>query len=190
MKKIIALLLAVLCMVSMFACGEEDDPVLLDLQNVVFKSMAESGKATIEITDTLGDVKTFESELFDSGDEENTSYLKIPNYLYASVDSKGNITMPEDMSESITGNPGSKSEVVNLAGLTFNSEFFKDETYTYQDNKFKATIIDSTGFFGVELTKGEVKVEFTIKNNMPNKGKITYTTDSGLDVEITLKYDY
>ncbi len=214
MKKIIALLLALLCLTTLLvSCGKKgpdgetpgtDDPttqtppvndeVLKSIQEAYDGAMGDVGEVTIKYFSEDGTVDhTIDAQLtMDGGldkDDNPNDYLTIPYYNYIGIQG-GNITLPDSVGGTISGNPESKADTVNFSGVTFNSAFFKDGKYTFERNKFQTVVTDCEGFFGTDLGQGTADVTITMANNAPKKIAITYETNLGYFVEIELKFTY
>ncbi len=195
MKKLIALFLALICMVGLVACGgnkDEDDEVLQNIIAGVKNAVAETGTAEISITTPDGTVTrdSIVVNLSTDDDNEEGNVIVIPYFNYMVFATNGrDIEIPDEMEGEISASIG-KKQLIAFSDLEFNSDYFEGNTYTFDKNKFHAVITNASGFFGVNLTQGTVDFTMTMANNQPKRINIRYVTPLGYDVLIEAKYDY
>ncbi len=204
MKKLIAILLALLCLVSvvsMVACGGNEegpasDPVLDDIAQKFSDAMADDCEGSMifcsEDGKTVYYEKSFLLNMEDGEDKDGNplNTLEVPYFNYVGV-SGGTVVMPDYMDGSIVADPEAK-DYITLTELDFNLNYFKDNTYTYEKNKFSTVVTNASAFFATDIHAKDntANITITMANNTPKKITIDYVTNLGYEVEIDIKFNY
>ncbi len=197
MKRIIAILLALLCLFALVSCGgnnDKNDPVLQDIIAKFGNAVGDNCEGEIVYKSQDG-TTVFHSIIANlSMDEEDKAgnklnILEVPYYEYVSMNN-GLIEMPEEMEGTIDANPDAAYSF-SLSNIEINTDYFEDNVYTFENNKFHAVIVDCEGFFGIEdMAQETVDFTMTIANGSPKKIMMNYETPLGYLVEIELKFNY
>ena len=194
MKKVLALLLAVICLCSLFSCGSKDMTTM-----ATEFAQAEGVRATASIKMVIAEededaglneqVITSSSDLYLEPDSKNgkTNYLIVQLFAPLTFDDYGNAIIPEGDTVDLTA---SKSDVerISFSALTFKTKYFS--TYSMTTNRFIASVDKPDEFFGIDMPTDEVEFEVQRGPYGPRKIEISYTTVSGYSVEIKIEYKY
>lgn len=193
MKKLLVVLLAVMCVLSLVSCGSKDMKTMTtEFQN------AEGTSATATITmivaegeeeDDEGQVITTTSKLFEKtdADEGKVNFLLVQVFAPLGFDDYGNAIIPDSDTTNLEGER-SDVERISFSSLTFKTKFFA--SYTLTTNKFTAVVDKPDEFFGMDIPADEVDFEVRRGPYGPREIEISYETESGYQIEITIEYKY
>jgi hypothetical protein len=191
MKKVLTLLLAVVCLFSLFSCGSKD-------MNTISQefALAEGVYASAKITMTVAvDEETEEtqeivasSDLYMEADpdEGKVNYMVVQCFVPLGFDDFGNAIIPD--SDTIELSAAKGTERINFSSLEFKTKYFSE--YSLTENRFKATVDQPKAFFGVELSTDEVQFDAQRGPYGPRKITISYETTEGYQIDITISYKY
>lgn len=187
MKKLFALLIALTCLVSLVACGGNpaggpsgQDNALAEFAAAVANSEPRYIECEIEVTTSAGD--SIGATITYMDDDIDDILVEYFNTLTPGTTPATKPTKNEQFKKFSDKNP------VELSQLTFNTEYFKNGSYTLENGKFTAVITDSEGFFGTEISASNVNVEITLQNGSVDEIVITYSV-SGASVEVVMGYN-
>ena len=192
MKKILVLVLAFACLLSLVACGGNsdnggndgnggsNDSVLTSFAQSVKNSEPDTIECEIEVETSSGDsIGATITYLADEIDDIDVEYF---NTLTPGSTPSSKPTKVDAFKKFSDKNP------IDLSELSFNTEYFKNGEYTIEGDVFKAVVTNPTAFFGTEIGAGNVNVEITLSNGEVDSIVITYTV-SGASVAIEMSYE-
>ena len=191
MKKVLTLLLAVVCLFSLFSCGSKEmDTIAREF------ALAEGVFASAEITMTVAvDEETEQTQeivassnlyLEADPDEGKTNYLVVQCFVPLGFDDFGNAIIPDSDTIELSAEKG--TERISFSSLEFKTKYFSE--YSLTENRFKATVDQPKAFFGVELSTDKVQFEAQRGPYGPRKISISYETTEGYQIDITISYKY
>ena len=193
MKKLLVVLLAVLCVLSLVSCGSKDMKTMTtEFQNAEGTSAIATITMTVaegEEEDDEGQVITTTSKLFEDtdADEGKVNFLLVQVFAPLGFDDYGNAIIPDSDTTNLEGER-SDVERISFSSLTFKTKFFA--SYTMTTNKFSAVVDKPDEFFGVDIPADEVDFEVRRGPYGPREIEISYETESGYQIEITIEYKY
>ena len=193
MKKLLVVLLAVMCVLSLVSCGSKDMKTMTtEFQNAEGTSAIATITMTVaegEEEDDEGQVITTTSKLFEDtdADEGKVNFLLVQVFAPLGFDDYGNAIIPDSDTTNLEGER-SDVERISFSSLTFKTKFFA--SYTMTTNKFTAVVDKPDEFFGVDIPADEVDFEVRRGPYGPREIEISYETESGYQIEITIEYKY
>ena len=193
MKKLLVVLLAVLCVLSLVSCGSKDMKTMTtEFQNAEGTSAIATITMTVaegEEEDDEGQVITTTSKLFEDtdADEGKVNFLLVQVFAPLGFDDYGNAIIPDSDTTNLEGER-SDVERISFSSLTFKTKFFA--SYTMTTNKFSAVVDKPDEFFGMDIPADEVDFEVRRGPYGPREIEISYETESGYQIEITIEYKY
>ena len=193
MKKLLVVLLAVMCVLSLVSCGSKDMKTMTtEFQNAEGTSAIATITMTVaegEEEDDEGQVITTTSKLFEDtdADEGKVNFLLVQVFAPLGFDDYGNAIIPDSDTTNLEGER-SDVERISFSSLTFKTKFFA--SYTMTTNKFTAVVDKPDEFFGIDIPADEVDFEVRRGPYGPREIEISYETESGYQIEITIEYKY
>ena len=201
MKKISLIFVCVLCLLALCLTGcknktDADDPALAEFGNKMAQSDVTTASAKVTYTIPVEGqeeplVMTATFKAYDSvSDESNT--LSVPYFVPVTTEG-GEVVLPDDTQDALNFSDKEAKNIAatKLGNLTFRSEYFKNGAYTLDGTGFSATVTDLSGFLGIEVSVKEADVSITVKGNgLVGKMLVSYTTELGNAVSITITYGY
>ena len=193
MKKLLVVLLAVMCVLSLVSCGSKDMKTMTtEFQNAEGTSAIATITMTVaegEEEDDEGQVITTTSKLFEDtdADEGKVNFLLVQVFAPLGFDDYGNAIIPDSDTTNLEGER-SDVERISFSSLTFKTKFFA--SYTMTTNKFTAVVDKPDEFFGIDIPADEVEFDVRRGPYGPREIEISYETESGYQIEITIEYRY
>ena len=193
MKKLLVVLLAVMCVLSLVSCGSKDMKTMTtEFQNAEGTSAIATITMTVaegEEEDDEGQVITTTSKLFEDtdADEGKVNFLLVQVFAPLEFDDYGNAIIPDSDTTNLEGER-SDVERISFSSLTFKTKFFA--SYTMTTNKFTAVVDKPDEFFGIDIPADEVEFDVRRGPYGPREIEISYETESGYQIEITIEYRY
>lgn len=179
--------MALTAVTMLFSCSSDSAlrTVEANLANADPKSVTSSMTVTAPDGTVLPDMNATATD--GSG---NPAALNLIYYPSFSFDENGNAVIPEDYKAPIAGDAAAGGEIT-LGSLRFDPEYFKDEAYLIEEDRFFAVISDIEGFFGTPID-GVNEISLTIKfdQRYPTELTAVYTTAAKVTVSIHMFVTY
>ncbi len=191
MKKVLTLLLAVVCLFSLFSCGNKDMKIIAqefaEAEGVRAIATINMVVAVDEETEQTQEI-TASSDLYLEADpdEGKVNYLVVQCFVPLGFDDFGNAIIPDEDTIELSATRG--TERISFSSLNFQTKYFAE--YSLTNNRFTATIDKPSEFFGVNLSTDEVEFEAQRGPYGPRKVEISYETEAGYQIEILIEYKY
>lgn len=186
MKKILAILVAMMVIMGFAACSAEFvDPIAKSAEEYAKIDQAKNIHQTVEVMD--GKLAMFVHE---------TNYaLEGGNYTVTDTRKTLNAAGSEEAYTVVENEPSTAEKAAIFASkLKFENKFFKPGYYT-SGNSFRGGVKDDfiDEMFGLNpghATMTNVVLEMTSANAMTTQMVITYASDNETNVKITISFEY
>ncbi len=195
MKKLIVLVLALTCVLSMFAaCGGnsgdnggggnngDNPPISDDLANFADKvNESDPSQIDADIVVQNDDVEIGATIKYKMGEKPVVTIEYLGKLEIGATPDEEYTIEKANLKNWKDGTP------ITLSEMSFNPEYFKKGEYEVSEDEFSATISNTTGFFGTNLGVREADVVIELDDGAVAAITITYESN-GYEVTIEMEY--